>query len=226
MSARLLGRASLLGGLGVSAQAPPVESGTILVSLIDRPVGRETYSIQAGRRRHSRSRGDLDLTERSGRLQVSSSLRLGADLTPTEFSVKGKSYRFVNVDAAVKVAGGMATVTNLGETKTFEAPRRFFTAQSYAPLSARALLIRYWERHGRPATLAGVAGEPTRDVRIEPRGTDTVIVTGGRTQTLRRFDDRRHRLGPRNGVARRCRAALPRSSRAFISCRSKASAKI
>jgi hypothetical protein len=37
-------------------------------------------------------------------------LRTGADLTPTEFSVKGKSYRFVNVDAAVKVAGGIATV--------------------------------------------------------------------------------------------------------------------
>ncbi len=63
-------------------------------------------------------------------------MRLAADLTPSEFTVKGKSYRFVNVDAAVKVDGGIATVTSLGETKTFEAPRRFFTAQSYAPLSA------------------------------------------------------------------------------------------
>ena len=89
---------------------------------------------------------ELDLTERNGRLQVSSSMRLAADLTPLEFSVKGKSYRFVNVDAAVKVVGGVATVTNLGETKTFEAPRRFFTAQSYAPLSARAQLINYWEQ--------------------------------------------------------------------------------
>ena len=176
--------ALLVGGIALQAQTPQPESGILLVSLIDRPVGRETYSIrQEGDGIAFTS--DLDLTERGQRLQISSSLRAGADLTPTEFSVKGKSYRFVNVDAAVKVAGGMATVTNLGETKTFEAPRRFFTAQSYAPLSARALLIRYWERQGRPATIAVLPGP--RDVRITLRGTDP-IVTGGRPQMLRRFD--------------------------------------
>jgi len=149
--------ALLVGGIALQAQTPQPESGILLVSLIDRPVGRETYSIrQEGDGIAFTS--DLDLTERGQRLQISSSLRAGADLTPTEFSVKGKSYRFVNVDAAVKVAGGIATVTNLGETKTFEAPRRFFTAQSYAPLSARALLIRYWERQGRPATIAVLPG--------------------------------------------------------------------
>ena len=187
MTARLLVFA-LLGGLGVAAQGPapaPADAGTILVSLIDRPVGREVYSSKAS--------GDgteftaaLDLTERGGRLQVASTLQLGSDLTPTAFTVKGKSYRFVNVDAAVKVVGGMATVTSLGETKSFEAPRRFFTAQSYSPLSARALLIRYWERNGKPATLAVMPGEPTRDVHVELRGTDSITANGRRTQ-LRRF---------------------------------------
>jgi len=182
LRALLLG--PLLAGMALQAQAPPTETGTVLVSLIGRPVGRETYSIRQDGDGLLFT-GDLDLTERGGRLQISSSLRTGADLTPTEFSVKGKSYRFVNVDAAVKVAGGIATVTNLGETKTFEAPRRFFTAQSYAPLSARALLIRYWERQGRPPTIPVLPGP--RDVRITLRGTDP-IVTGGRPQTLRRFD--------------------------------------
>ena len=175
----------LLGGLCVSAQAPPSESATIVVSLIDRQVGLETYSIRADGG-GSVFTSELDVTERGGRLHVSSSLRVGADLTPIEFDVKGKSYRFVNVDAAVKVAGGMATVTSLGETKTFEAPRRFFTAQSYAPLSARALLIRYWERNGKPGTLAVMPGEPTREVRITLAGTDTVAA-GGRQVALRRF---------------------------------------
>ncbi|HUQ89021.1 MAG TPA: amidohydrolase family protein [Vicinamibacterales bacterium] len=169
----------------LQAQAPPSESGTILVSLIERPVGRETYSIQ----KHGDAiafNADLDLTERGGRLQVTSSLHAGSDLTPTEFTVKGKSYRFVNVDAAVKVAGGIATVTSLGETATFEAPRRFFTAQSYAPLSARAQLINYWATHGRPESLPVIPGEPTRNVRIEQRGTDTVTIGSGKV-VLRRF---------------------------------------
>jgi imidazolonepropionase-like amidohydrolase len=174
-----------LGGLAVGAQIPPAESGTILVSLIDRPVGRETYSIrQQGD--GIAFEGELDLTERGGRLQVSSSLRMGADFTPFEFNVKGKSYRFVNVDAAVKVAGGIATVTSLGETKTFEAPRRFFTAQSYAPLSARALLIRYWKQHGQPEHLAVLPGEPTGDVKITFDGYDTVTV-GGEKRLLNRY---------------------------------------
>jgi hypothetical protein len=162
MSARLLA-CVLLGGLCVSAQSPG-DSATILVSLIDRPVGREVYSIKPDGDGTSFG-ANLDLTERNGRLQVASTMRLGADLTPLEFTVKGKSYRFVNVDTAVKVTGGMAAVTSLGETKTFEAPRRFFTAQSYAPLSARAQLIAYWEKHGRPETLPVLPGEPAREVR-------------------------------------------------------------
>ena len=183
MTARLLA-CVLLGGLCVSAQSPS-DSATILVSLLDRPVGRETYSVNADGA-GTAFKAELDLTERNGRLQLSSSMRLDADLTPLEFTVKGKSYRFVNVDAAVKVGGGMATVTSLGETKTFEAPRRFFTAQSYAPLSARAQLINYWDKHGRPAILPVMPGEPTRDVRIEQRGIDTVTTAAGKS-TLRRF---------------------------------------
>src|SRR4051812_22290405 len=150
MMARVL-TGGLVSGLVLCAQSAGT-STTILVSLIDRPVGRETVTSQADGDGTIYT-ADLDLTERNGRLQVASSLRLAADLTPTAFDVKGKSYRFVNVDTAVRVAGGMATVTNLGETKIFEAPRRFFTAQSYAPLSARALLINYWERNGKPVTL-------------------------------------------------------------------------
>ncbi|MEO7135632.1 MAG: amidohydrolase family protein [Vicinamibacterales bacterium] len=174
----------MLSGLCVSAQAPG-DSATILVSLLDRPVGREIYSIKADGDGTAFS-ADLDLTERNARLQVSSTMRLGADLTPFEFSVKGQSYRFVNVDAAVKVVGGVATVTSFGETKTFEAPRRFFTAQTYAPLSARGQLINYWEKHGRPQTLPVIPGEPTRDVHIEQRGTDTVTTASGKS-ILRRF---------------------------------------
>src|SRR3954469_2725409 len=100
--------AVLLAGLCLAAQSP-ANSITILISLLDRPVGRETVSSITDRDGTSLT-ADLDLTERNGRLQVASTLRLGADLTPSEFTVKGKSYRFVNVDAAVKVGGGVATV--------------------------------------------------------------------------------------------------------------------
>ncbi len=50
----------------------------------------------------------------------------------------------------------------------------------------RAQLINYWEKHGRPEILPVLPGEPTRDVRIEQRGTDTVTTAAGKS-TLRRF---------------------------------------
>lgn len=177
--------ATLEGGaqLAGSSQAKPGET-TLIVSLINRLVGRETFTETRDGDSTVYS-GALDLTERGGRLQVASSLKLADDLTPLSFDVKGKSYRFVNVDATVRVSGGMATVTNLGETRTFEAPRRFFTAESYSPLSARALLVRYWERHGRPAVIPVLPGP--RDVRITFRGSDPVIVRSV-PLTFRRFD--------------------------------------
>jgi imidazolonepropionase-like amidohydrolase len=180
MILRLAIAALLLGAM----QVKPDTETTLLVSLINRPVGREVFS-ETRDGDATVYAGSLDLTERGGRLQVSSSLRLASDLTPVAFEVKGKSYRFVNVDASVRVTGGMATVTNLGQTTTFEAPRRFFTAESYSPLSARALLIRYWERHGRPAVIPVLPGP--RDVRITFRGADPVIVRGV-PLTFRRFD--------------------------------------
>lgn len=175
----------ILAGVCAYAQPPAPAESTVLVSLINRPVGRETFSAQSAADGTTYT-GNLDLTERGGRLQVSSTLTLGADLTPTAFDVKGKSYRFVNADASVRVTGGSATVTNLGQTRTFETPKRFFTAQTYSPLSARALLVRYWERHGRPDLLPVLPGDPTRTVRIELRGTD-IVQAGGRQHRLRRF---------------------------------------
>ena len=106
----------------LQAQAPSIESGTLLVSL-RRPVGRETYST-------GRSGDGLAFTAISisrARRAASGLVVLGtAPTTPTEFSVKGKSYRFN--DTAVKVAGGIATVTVPVETKSSKATAVFHCA--------------------------------------------------------------------------------------------------
>ena len=128
----------------------------------------------------------LDLVERGSPLQLTSTLRLGSDLIPVHFTAKGRSYRFVNVDVDVSVANRVATVRHLGESADVRLPDTYFTALSYAPLVGRALLVRYWERHGRPRQLAVVPGTPTRSVAIEFRGVDSVRI-GDQTVRLRRY---------------------------------------
>jgi len=181
----VIGFVALLASFGWSSGQSPSDSGTILVSLIERPIGKETYELRADADGLLFT-GELDLLERGGALKFSSSLRLAADLAPTRFTAKGRTYRFVNSDADVEIDAGVAQVRHLGTTTKVTLPREYFAALSYAPLSSRALLIRYWERHNRPATIAVVPGMPTRDVRIATRGTDTVQV-GGRDVRLRRY---------------------------------------
>ena len=158
---------------------------TLRVSLLERPIG--------GERSTHRRAGDgstfesvLDLTERGGQLQLTASIDLDAHLAPTRFSTNGRTYRFVPVDADVHIANGRARVRHLGAETTVALEAPYFTAVGYAPLAARALLIRYWERQKRPAAIAVVPGLPVRTVAIEARGTD-IVRAGGRDLRLRRY---------------------------------------
>jgi imidazolonepropionase-like amidohydrolase len=175
--------ASLSGFLNQAR--PAAQSATLLVHLLERPIGRETSEWrQDGQDLLFTS--EMDLAERDSRLKVSSSLRLQSDLTPVRFRVTGNTYRFVNADLDVQIAKGEARIQNLGHASSERLPRQFFTALGYAPLSARALLVRYWERQGRPDSLRLLPGDETREVSIEFRGEDTVR-TGDRSVRLRRY---------------------------------------
>ncbi len=68
--------------IGAPLAQTPAETGTILVSLIDRPIGRETYELRADGQGWLFT-GDLNLLERGGALKFTASLQLDADLTPT-----------------------------------------------------------------------------------------------------------------------------------------------
>jgi imidazolonepropionase-like amidohydrolase len=170
--------------LGVSPRPAP-ESGTILISMFERPLGREAYRIEpdaAGYRLVS----DVDFTDRGTRVQLASSLRFAADFTPTHFEARGKSYRFVNVDAAFDAAGNAAVVRSFGGSSRVTLPDRFFTGRGYLPFALQALLVRYWERHGRPLRLPLFPGDSTNTVAVRYRGDDTVRIDG-RAVPLRRY---------------------------------------
>ena len=172
--------------VAVSGQAPTSgATTTVLVSLIERPIGTEvaTRSADAG---VTTLKSTTSLTERGGKLELIASMTLNTQGVPQQFAAKGKTYRFVPVDAEVTLAGTEATVRALGETTTVTVPPNYFTAISWAPLSWRADLIRRWEYLGRPAAMAVVPGVPAREVTIEARGADTVTV-GGKSVVLQRY---------------------------------------
>lgn len=182
MNAKLLAAALLFAAFAF--QASPLSTGVIEISLLERPVGVERFDLRNTGQGFELT-ANMDVTERGSRLQLASTLLTASDFTPTRFAAKGKSYRFVNVDADVTIAGGQATMVNLGVKTEVPLPERYFTAAGYSPLSGRALLIRYWEAHQRPAQvtlLPRVSGQAS----IEYRGIDTVRAAG-RSVRLRRY---------------------------------------
>jgi imidazolonepropionase-like amidohydrolase len=181
---RLLAVIFVISTLGVP-QPPPAERGTIRLYYIQKPIGVERYAVNrdsAGLRLTS----DFDFTDRGGRVQLTSALHTALDLTPIQFTAKGKSYRFVNVDSEVTIENGTALVHADGADRRVPLREPFFTVDGYAPFAVQMLLVRYWKQHGRPRVLQTVPGLPANDVVIEARGSEE-IRAGSRTVTLDRF---------------------------------------
>lgn len=183
MAAKLA--AALVLAVGLVFQAAPPDAGVIAISLLERPVGAERFELRQSAQGFELT-ANMDLTDRGSRLQLASTLATAPDFTPTRFTSKGKSYRFVNVDTDVRVTAGHATMVSLGTRTEVPLPERYFTATGYGPLAGRALLIRYWEAHKRPAHVTLLPRASNHDVSIEYRGTDTVRA-GGRAVRLRRY---------------------------------------
>jgi imidazolonepropionase-like amidohydrolase len=173
-----------LAAVGIHPAAE-IERGTLRLHYVQKPIGYERYEI-ARDGDVVQLTSDFDFTDRGGRVQLAATLRTAPDLTPIQFSAKGKSYRFVNVDAEVSIDGREATVRSGAASSRVPVPERFFTVDGYAPFSAQMLMLRYWMQHGRPASLGTVPGSPTHDVRIEHRGRETVRA-GSTTLALDRF---------------------------------------
>jgi imidazolonepropionase-like amidohydrolase len=227
--------ASLTGAVAGHPQAP-ADTGVIRVSLLDREIGTERYELRADGA-GSLLTARVDLVDRGSPLQLEASLRVGPDFTPSAFHAKGKSYRFVNVDVDVDVKDGTALVRTGDNSDRVRQGATFFTALGWAPLTGRALLVRYWERHHRPAAIHVVPGTPERSVSVRFRGIDTVRAAGSDV-VLRRYTvngvvwgretvwlDDRERLAaivtrihilPLEGVREELKDALPRLQQAAV----------
>src|SRR5215510_7739925 len=76
----IVGVVAVMTSLGATLPQAPSDSGTVLVSLIERPIGKETYELRPDAD-GAMLTSTLDLLERGGALRFSSSLRLTADLS-------------------------------------------------------------------------------------------------------------------------------------------------
>lgn len=169
--------------LTVFAQSPnAVEQGKFILHKFEQPIGEETYQItRDGDALNVKI--DFKFTDRSSPVPLTATFRSASDLTPLAFEIKGKNSRSTDIDEAVEVQSEKIRLRDRDKWTETSRPPQFFTIAGYAPTTMQMLMVRYWATHGSPAQLATL---PRGQVRIEPRGTDTVNIDG-KAQKFDRF---------------------------------------
>jgi imidazolonepropionase-like amidohydrolase len=132
--------------------ALPAPLAPLALSLLGHEIGAEetTLSTDNGTRILTSRFSYLD---RAANVELKSTLRIASDFTPLAFESHGRTYRLFPVDVSVPKASGAANT---------------FTLEGMAPIAAQGLLIQYWLKHGKPAT---ITLEPSGDavtIKEEP----------------------------------------------------------
>jgi len=152
-----------------------VEQGKFTLHKFEQAIGQETYEI----RRDGDAlavKVDFKFTDRGTAVPLTATFRGAADLTPQAFEIKGQTARSVSIDEAVAIDSGKVHFRTRDKQTDLTPPSGpFFTIAGYAPATMQMLMVRYWATHGSPAQLPTL---PSGSVKVEPRGQDTIHLTG------------------------------------------------
>jgi imidazolonepropionase-like amidohydrolase len=162
----------------------PVPAAAIADSLrilyIGRPAGWEHYELSpsdGGMKLTS----DYDWVDRGKRNHTQLTITTGKDYALKTFETARIGDTSRTVTASVELDGTHAKVTRNGKAADVPVPDVAYAVSSYYPTAQHLALIRYWQSHGSPKTIAVVPGDPN-PLTIKKRGVDTV--GSGATRTV------------------------------------------
>jgi hypothetical protein len=125
----------------------------------------------------------FEFTDRGTKVPLKAQLRCADDYTPSSFTISGSTARSSRIDIGITINGLSATVRDGKDSHEAEAPHIFFTVAGYAPAALQEAMMRYWQKHGKPARLATL---PSGTVEITDHGTD-IFTAGTNRFRLRRY---------------------------------------
>ena len=164
--------------------APTMVADSLRILYIGRPAGWEHYELvpnDGGMKLTS----DYDYVDRGRRNHTQLTLTTGKDYALKTFETVRITDTSRTVTASVELDAAHAKVTRNGKAADVPVPPVAYAVSSYFPTAQHLALIRYWESHGRPKTIAVVPGDPN-PVTIKKRGIDTVG-SGARRTVLTRY---------------------------------------
>ena len=167
--------AAALACLPTCAQAQaPADSATYVLHKFAQPIGRETYRLT---RTAQADTYDVRFrfVDRGSAVALRARLATTPAGEPLALVVKGQTSRFSTIDDSVALGPAQAYVRVDSAGRIVARPALAFPVAGYAPGTGQWLLLRYWQQHGRPASLPLLPGGT---VRIREDGHDTLRYQG------------------------------------------------
>ena len=157
-----------------SRAQPVVGSGTFILHLAAKPAGKETYTLTStSSGLHLQSH--FEYSDRGAPVPLDFGFDCDSELRPIALHINGKSSRFSALKESVTVRSRTVTVERNEKTNNYPAPARFFTGDENTHGALQELLVRYWSRHGKPASIHVF---PAGVVKIELLGHASVNSSG------------------------------------------------
>jgi imidazolonepropionase-like amidohydrolase len=173
--------AAVVMATSASAQIP-ADNGMYRLYKFKQEIGAEHYRLQhdgSGVTLHSEFR----FVDRGAPVPLVTNWQGTAELVPRHFDTRGQVSRLSRINDTIDVVGGSAAIRHDSVATHVVVAAGSFIIDGYAPVAMQNLLLQYWDRHGRPASIPVL---PAGSVRITQRGVDTVTVHG-RRESLRRY---------------------------------------
>ncbi len=177
---------SIAEPLGAQTLPTIVEHGTYNIHLLLHAIGAEEYTLtQAGPDRLALT-VQATAVDRGRKRSSSSILEMDDTYTPLRFEQHSLPARAGKALSA-QITGTTAVVHEGDTSRSFVRPATSFISSASMPASVEMMMMRYWERHGRPARLPVLrASEQALPIEIKLVGHEA-LQSKGRIVRLTRY---------------------------------------
>ena len=158
-------------------------SDSLRIFYIGRPAGWEHYELKPNATGVTLT-SDYDYVDRGRRNHTQLTITAASDYSLKKYETVRLTDTSRTVVTSIEFDGTHAKVMRNSKSTDVAVPAVAYAVSSYSPTAQHLALIRYWESHGRPKTMAIVPGDPN-PVTIKRRGLDSVGTGANRVMLAR-----------------------------------------
>ncbi|HVU54574.1 MAG TPA: amidohydrolase family protein [Puia sp.] len=173
----------LLTAWTLSATAQTPDSGTFLLHKFAQNIGKEHYALQytAAGPQYSIS---FKFVDRGQPVPLKATLGVTQENEPRSLIIKGNTSRFSTINDSIQIKDKKALIRVDDSSYSKDLGSLAFPVAGYSPGTVQMLLLKYWESHGRPASIPIL---PTGTVQVRLDGVDENFPNQDKPLRLNRY---------------------------------------